>query len=114
MQRRAAVMEFLLGMAVLVAPRGNLALLAGIGAIKGTGALVQRVRDRKRRRRSADSSAHVPAEDNAIKPALLTWRGVQCELTTKSGGKKLLLKGLSGSAKPGRWVGGQCSHGTMA
>lgn len=125
-------LEFLVGSAVLLLPRGNLALLAGATAVKGAGALVRTVR----KRRSGDAASESGDEEGALTAALsrgaaaaaaadgadgasdrpktpsydstsvppvrLEWSDVGYDLTTKAGDKKKILRGVRGSAEPGR------------
>ncbi|KAF8057645.1 FUM1 [Scenedesmus sp. PABB004] len=122
----AGMLDFLLGAAVLVAPQGNLALLAGIGAVKGAGAL------RRRLARGGEPAAPTVEEEGGgdaamlraatptpgakVPPVTLEWEGLSCHWAPKkkkkqqltsdgapaSGGAKQILFGLSGAARPGR------------
>ncbi|GBF92012.1 ATP-binding cassette transporter [Raphidocelis subcapitata] len=122
-------LEFLVGSAVLLLPRGNLALLAGATAAKGAGALVRRVRSKRAGGGGSGSESELeptpslprslaPAADGAaaagarpktpvydasvVPPVTLEWSDLGYEITVKGGGKKTVLRGVRGSAKPGR------------
>ncbi|KAI8472919.1 MAG: P-loop containing nucleoside triphosphate hydrolase protein [Monoraphidium minutum] len=121
-------LEFIVGSAVLLLPKGNLALLAGATAVRGAGALVQHVRNRRRRSEDGSEDDHeveaaalLPpqgagagaAEDgrrpktavydaNKVPPVELEWSDLSYDLTTKSGETKRILRGARGAAAPGR------------
>lgn len=129
--------EFLLGTAVIVLPRGNLALLAAIGTVKGAGAVVRKIRQRNKEANKRSTAAEAQGESNnrqagavaansATKsqssasydqqvPAVnLEWSDVSCTFTSKQGNNKQLLSGVNGKAQAGRCVGATHANSIIA
>ena len=106
------MIDFLLGTAVIVLPKGNLPLLAAIGTIKGAAALRRQLKSRKAPKLSEDDAASVsepqngrcktPAPERGVPPVILEWSDLSCTYTSKTGEKKQILSGVAGAAQPGR------------
>eukprot|EP00879_Flechtneria_rotunda_P017959 GHRR01018823.1.p1 GENE.GHRR01018823.1~~GHRR01018823.1.p1 ORF type:complete len:592 (+),score=216.60 GHRR01018823.1:138-1913(+) len=115
------MLDFLLGTAVLVAPAGNLQLLAGVAALKGAVALKKRVQ--RRHQQQQDEDAHgapsgknntlcleSPTPEYKVAPVTLKWDNLSCHWVSKKKKKqkkgaassKQILFNLSGAVQPGR------------
>ena len=93
---KADIAEFALGAAVIVQPQHAVPVALATAGMQ----LFRKLRPGSRQQgRSAAAKAKAQASGRVH----LQWRGVRCDLDNKKG-KKALLKGLSGEAKPGRYV----------
>jgi len=77
-------------------------LLLGTAAVNGA-------RHVRRSRRQQDAAA--PSElDGGEEQVVLEWRQLDCALADKKGGRKQILRGLEGCARPGRCARGPRAH----
>lgn len=101
---------FLLGTAAICAPP-HIGVPLGL-TIAGVKAIAGRRRNaRQAKLHSSDSEQKLEAKfekvlaSEVVEPVELSWTGLNQTLKLKDGSTKQILKGVSGVARPGRWVG---------
>ena len=91
---KADIVEFALGAALLVQPQHAVPLALATAGMQ----LVRKLRPGSGQQERSEAAR---AKARAAGQVHLQWRGIHCSLDNKKG-KKKLLKGLSGEARPGR------------
>lgn len=100
------MLNFLVGTLCIVRPKKGVVVVAALGAVKGVTRLVRR---RTKQGTVGDAAAALPANASAVgQPVTLEFADVDCVLLDdpkagpSGGAARPLLRGVSGSAKPGR------------
>jgi hypothetical protein len=97
------MLGFVVGTAIIALPRGNVALLATVGAVKVGKVLLRRVKNGKRKgSKAALAPAAADAANEEVEPVRLQWSALTCKLQTAKGPEKVILDGITGEASPGR------------
>ena len=88
----AAKLDFVLGAAVILVPQYGIPVFVG----SSVGKFILKNRQKK------DRKANQPTSNQEKQQVKLQWSHLSCQLTTKTGETKQLLKDQSGVAKPDR------------